>query len=302
MIEAWVPITIAAAFLQNLRSAMQKALKSELSNNGATYVRFFYGVPFAALVLGILMFADESTTLPKPRQDFFLFGTAGGLAQIFGTAALLKAVTLRSFAVGTAYSKTEPLQAAFFGFVLLGEGITAPGLAGLFISGVGVIALSVPTEKLSAKKFLDFGPAAWLGLASGALFAIAAVCYRGASLSLPQEFGVFVRALFTLVAVILFQTLVMTGYLIVREPGELARVGRAWRPGLLVGASGAFASMGWFTAMTLENAAHVRAVGQLELVFALLSSWLFFREKIRATELAGISAILLGILILIGNR
>ena len=60
--------------------------------------------------------------------------------------------------------------------------------------------------------------------------------------------------------------------------------------------------MGWFTAMTLENAAHVRAVGQLELVFALLSSWLFFRAKIRATELAGISAILLGILILIGNR
>ena len=302
MIEVWIPITIAAAFLQNMRSTMQKSLKSELSNNGATYIRFLYGLPFAALALATITTAHDTSSIPIPGTAFFFFGAAGGLAQILGTAALLTAVTLRSFAVGTAYSKTEPLQAVFFGFILLGEGVSAAGFVGLLISGAGVIALSVPTDRGSTRALFRFGPAAWLGLASGALFAIAAVCYRGASLSLDTEADVLSRALFTLVAVILFQTLTMTGYLILREPGELLRVFRAWRPGLLVGASGAFASMGWFTAMTLENAAHVRAVGQLELLFALASSWLFFREKIRNTELIGISAILLGILVLIGYQ
>ena len=37
--ELWIPITIAAAFLQNLRSAGQKHLKSVMGTSGATFVR-----------------------------------------------------------------------------------------------------------------------------------------------------------------------------------------------------------------------------------------------------------------------
>ena len=128
---------------------------------------------------------------------------------------------------------------------------------------------------------------------------MAAVCYRGASLSLAGDGGPFLSASFTLVCVIFFQSLVMTVYLFLREPGELKRVARAWKPGLAVGVFGATASAGWFTAMTLENAALVRAVGQLELVFALAASWLFFRERVRPLEVAGIAAVLGGILLLI---
>jgi len=68
---------------------------------------------------------------------------------------------------------------------------------------------------------------------------------------------------------------------------------------LLVGASGAFASVGWFTAMTMVNAAYVKAVGQLELVFALAASWLFFRERISPLELVGIAAVVGGVLLLV---
>ena len=45
--ELWIPITIAAAFLQNLRSALQKHLKGRLSTVGAAYARFLYAWPFA---------------------------------------------------------------------------------------------------------------------------------------------------------------------------------------------------------------------------------------------------------------
>jgi hypothetical protein len=42
MFELWIPLTIAAALCQNLRSAGQKHLKAHLSTAGATYVRFLY--------------------------------------------------------------------------------------------------------------------------------------------------------------------------------------------------------------------------------------------------------------------
>jgi drug/metabolite transporter (DMT)-like permease len=76
-------------------------------------------------------------------------------------------------------------------------------------------------------------------------------------------------------------------------------VARAWRAGLKVGACGALASAGWFTAMTMENAAYVRAVGQLELVFAVGASWLYFRERIRPAEIVGIGAVVSGVLLIV---
>lgn len=300
MFELWVPITVVAAFLQNARSALQKSLKAELSNNGATFVRFIFGVPFAAAYLALLS-EGLGHSLPSPGTAFFLYACVGGLAQVLGTAALLHAVSFRSFAVGTAYSKTEPIQAAVFGAVLLGESPGATADLGLAVSLVGVVALGLARADVSVRNFglLRFDKGAATGLASGGLFALAAVCYRGASLSLAGDGGAFLSASFTLVWVIGFQSLVMTAYLALREPGELTRVARAWKPGLAVGAFGATASAGWFTAMTLENAALVRAVGQIELIFALAASWLFFRERIRPLEAAGIAAVLGGILLVI---
>ena len=47
----WIPLTIAAAFLQNVRSALQKHLKGRLGTTGATFVRFGYGFPVAIAYL-----------------------------------------------------------------------------------------------------------------------------------------------------------------------------------------------------------------------------------------------------------
>ncbi|MCO5128771.1 MAG: EamA family transporter, partial [Rhodobacteraceae bacterium] len=61
---------------------------------------------------------------------------------------------------------------------------------------------------------------------------------------------------------------------------------------------GVFGSMGWFAAVSLQNAAYVRAVGQVEIVFTLLASALFFRERLKLREGAGI-ALVVGSLLLI---
>jgi drug/metabolite transporter (DMT)-like permease len=301
--ELWVPLTLVAAFFQNARSALQKSIKSELSNSGATYVRFAFGIPFALLYLvGLVVGLDQP--VPIPGRMFFLYGGMGGLAQILATAALLYAVSFRSFAVGTAYSKTEPVQAAIFGFLLLGESVGQMAGVALLLSLAGVVALGLARSDVLESGRLNslFDRGALMGLAAGALFGLASVCYRGASLSLETGSGAFLRASFTLASVIVFQTLAVTVYLGLREPGELRRVAKAWRAGLWVGACGALASASWFTAMSLQSAAYVKAVGQLELVFALGASWFFFREGIRPVEVAGIAAILVGVLLIVlGN-
>ena len=91
----------------------------------------------------------------------------------------------------------------------------------------------------------------------------------------------------------------MSAYLIAREPGEITNVIKNWSVAGLVGLSGMVGSACWFTAMTLQNAAYVRALGQIELVFTFVASYLFFKEKSNLSEIAGIIALVIGILVLL---
>ncbi len=50
-------------------------------------------------------------------------------------------------------------------------------------------------------------------------------------------------------------------------------------------------SVGWFTAMTLEQASYVRAFGQIEFVFAMLVSTRFFGERYTQNKLVGMALI-----------
>jgi drug/metabolite transporter (DMT)-like permease len=301
-LEAWIPITIAAAFLQNLRSALQRHLKGELGTTGATYVRFAFGVPFALLyVVGLERLGGLAW--PAPHTTFILFTVLGGLAQILGTASLIAAFSYRNFAVATAYSKTETVQTAIFAIIILGEPIGIAAALAILVSLWGVAVLSVArSDQGPARLLRDLtSPAALLGLGSGAAFGIAAVSYRAAALSLGGE-GFLMQAGFTLVCVIVFQTAVMTAWMAWREPSQLAAVWRARRVALWVGLCGMAASAGWFTAMTIQNAALVRALGQIELVFTFIAAHLVFGERSNRREVAGVMLVVAGILILLLGR
>ena len=297
--ELWVPVTLAAAFMQNLRSALQKHLKGSLSTSGATFCRFIYAVPLALAYVALLGegFGFE---WPDPNPRFALFAMVGGVTQITATALLVYLFSLRNFAVGTTYSKTETVQAAVFGLVILGEPVSLAAALAIGISLVGVMLISVARSRLTLRNlFLGWtGRAAFIGVLSGTFFGLSAVAYRAASLSLGGE-GFLMQAAFTLACVVVFQTAVMAVWIRLREPGELSRVIGRWRVASLVGVSGMLGSAAWFTAMTLENAAYVRAVGQIELVFTLVASYFFFRERSTALELAGIVLIVGGIVILL---
>ena len=299
MMFLWIPLTVAAAFLQNVRSALQKHLKGQLGTTGATFVRFGYGFPVAIAYLAGLVFLFDFE-LPEPNTTFFSFVAVGGLAQITATALLVTLFDTRNFAVGTTYSKTETVQAAIFALVFLGEGISLTATLGILVSLVGVITISAakgPAGLASIAKSWT-NRAALTGLASGAFFGIAAISVRGGSLSLGGD-GFLVQAGFTLAVMLIFQTIIMATFMAIRNASELRDVLKAWRLAMWVGASGAIASIGWFTAMTIQNAALVRALGQVELIFTIAASVLIFREKIARGELLGILLVVGGILILL---
>jgi drug/metabolite transporter (DMT)-like permease len=300
--DAWIPITLAAAFLQNLRSALQKHLTARLSTTGATFARFAFAAPRAALyVTGlVVLFGYE---VPEPNPTFALYVLVGGLFQIFGTALLVHLFSLRNFAVGTTFSKTETVQTAIFGILILGDPLSLGAAAAILISLVGVMTISVARTDLSFFRLLTgwAEEPALSGIASGACFGISAVSYRGASLSLGGE-GFLMQAAFTLVCVTSFQTVVMAAWMRLREPGQLTAVARSWRVSAWVSLSGMLASACWFTAMTIQNAAYVRALGQVELLFTFAAAHLFFRERSNALELIGIGLVAGGILFLLLHR
>jgi drug/metabolite transporter (DMT)-like permease len=305
--ELWIPITLFAAFLQNLRSMLQKQATGDLSVNGATYTRFIFALPFAWVYFAWLA---NRGSVPAVSPEFFLYCLSGGIAQILGTAALVASFTHDNFSVGTAFSKTEVAQTVLFGLLILGDTLTGFALAGVLVSFLGVIALSSPgqlgallpfTRKGTREEGRGSNRALVLGVLSGTGFAVAAVSYRAAALSLPEG-DFLIRAGFTLAVTVTLQTLIMGAFIGLREPGELGRVLASWRSSIRVGLLGAAASACWFTAMTLVNAGLVRALGQVELLFTFMASIWVFRERVSAREVVGAVLIVLGIwLLLVGS-
>jgi drug/metabolite transporter (DMT)-like permease len=287
----WIPVTLAAALVQTVRFMLQRQLKGAgLSTGGATFARFVFAAPLAAALAAGLVAAGGP--VPGLSARFWAFAVTGGLGQIVATLATVALFHERNFAVGIGFTKTETVLVAAFSALILGEQVSA---AGMLAIGIGLAGVLLLTRAPGAGAPRVLNRATFLGLTAGAFFGLSAVGYRGATLALPEG-GFFFRAAVALACVTAFQTLAMALWLRLAEPGELTRVARAWRRTLPVGVTGMLGSLGWFTAFALQNAAYVRAVGQVEVVFTLLASWLVFRERLATRELAGIALVVASLL------
>jgi drug/metabolite transporter (DMT)-like permease len=298
----WLPVTLAAALFQCWRTALQQKLRGQLSVNAAAVVRYLYGVPAGALLLGLYMLILGGG-LPEPNLGFLLFCAAGGLGQILGTNLLIMAFGHRGFAVGTAYAKTEAVQGAVLALLLLGEHISALAWVGIGIGVSGVLWLSLAGRTLSAGELLraTVQPAALCGLASGFFFALTAVLIKAANQTLPGDDPIL-RALVTLVVTNILQTLMQGGWLLAREPAQFRAVFATWRSSAQVGALSACGSACWFTGFALAPVALVRAVGQVEILFTLLFSRFYLREQPSRAEVFGALTVVFGVVLVLVGR
>jgi drug/metabolite transporter (DMT)-like permease len=290
----WVPFTVVAALGQVARNAMQRQLTGPLGTWGATNIRFLFGFPFALVFFAVVMTATGDHA-PWPTPAFWPWLLLGALSQILATALMLLAMNDRSFVVTTAYLKTEAIQTAIFGFVFLGDHLTALKVVAILIATIGVVITALRPG--GEKNFADLRPTL-TGLVAAAAFALSAVGFRGAIITVAGVSFV-TAASYTLVWGLFVQTLVLTVYLLARAPDVLRKILGLWKPSLVAGFTGAFASQFWFLAFALTAAANVRTLALVEVLFAQGVAYYSFKQPLSGRELSGIALIIVGVALLV---
>src|SRR5947209_18640174 len=287
----WALFTVIAAASQTVRNAAQRELTAALGTVGATHVRFLFGFPFALVFLAIVL-VSSGAPLPRPGAVYWAWVLDGALTQIAATALMLAAMNDRSFVVVYAYIKPEPVQVALFGLVALGDAVT-PGMAvAILIATTGVVIMALkPGTSMDLKATL-------LGLAAGGMFAISAIGFRGAILSLDLP-SYLMAATFTLAIGLLIQSVLLSLYLLVRDASVLRAIIHAWRPSLLAGFLGALASQFWCLAFALATSASVRTLALVEVLFAQAIARFVFQQATTTREGFGIVLIVIGVALLI---
>jgi len=289
----WAVFTLIAAAAQTARNAMQRELTATLGTVGATHVRFLFGFPFALIFLPGVMLAT-GFSLPDPPAVFWPWIVAGALTQIGATATMLSVMGERSFVVAYAYIKTEPVQVALFGLIFLGDRVTPLSGAAILIATAGVIVISLKPGAGSVSTTRS----TLIGLLSGALFALSAIGYRGAILSLQLPHFVM-AATFTLAVGLVMQAALLSLYLALRDPKVLRDIARAWKPSLFAGFMGAFASEFWFLALAIATAASVRTLALVEVLFAQGVTHFWFKQPTTSREKLGTVLVVIGVALLV---
>jgi len=280
--------------MQAVRTAGQKSLSANITPMSATLVRYVFGLPFIVIYLAVL---TGPTLLDKlsdalSQREFLVPAALAGIAQIFATVLLILSFRYRNFMVGTSFAKTESIQTAMFGTVFFAAHLSVGGWLAVVLGVIGVWLLAMP----SRREPWNAG-AVCAGLGAGALFGFTSWWIRQAALTLDHE--VIVSAAITLLLIVAFQALVCVLYTAVVTPAEFKQIRAHWPLAVFVGLTSALGSVGWFTAMTWQNPALVKSLGQVEMLVTAVLTLRLFREKIALVEWLGVTAIIASVVILL---
>lgn len=291
--DIWIYFTLLAALMQAIRTAGQKQLTQHLNAMATTAVRYIYALPFAWLYLWWVL---DYRQLPMPELNttFLQYALIACVMQILGTVCLVAAFNYRNFAVATSLAKTEAIQVAVLGVVLFSASLTALGWLSVVIGVVGVLLVS--KVKFTYKDVFQ-NPGAGFGLAAGLGLALTTLLIRQSSLALNSD--LLLSAAVTLTFMITVQTLFSLVYVYWQDKQQVQFMIQQWRLCLFVGVTSVIGSIGWFTAASFQNAAYVKALGQVEFFITLFITYRIFKEKISLIEYLGMGLIIASVVILL---
>lgn len=303
----WAIMTLAAATAQTARNAMQRDLIGAIGADGATYVRFLFALPFTIFLVLVLIFGF-GMAFPAFSPAAISWTFAGAATQIIATGLMLAGMKLRSFSVIVAFIKTEPVIIAILGLVVLGETLSVAVGSAIVIATTGVMLMSLPKDwpKVSEKGSHDDGSVArdWrpavFGLGGGLFFALSAVSYRAALLTLETPSIVMAAASMQMIGQ-LMQAGAIFLWLCLFDRNLLLGISRVWRQSLFAGFMGALASLFWFMAFALTSAAKVRTLALVEVPMAMVVSRSIFKQGASARDYLGMALIVAGIVLLLNG-
>ncbi len=293
MAFTWILFTIMAAFMQAWRNAFQKQLSTSVDAYGTTLARFLFSPLFAFSYLAFLYVQKPVTAVVHFSDKFWFYIVIAGVSQIFATALMVMLFQQKNYAIGVGLAKSEAILAAIVGVIFLQEHLSTWGWIGVLIGAVAVFLLSKGRQhtELSMKTLM-------IGLGSGLCFAITSLLVREASLELTM-LPFMHRAAWVLCCLISFQCVIMLLYLGIFSRETLYRMWQ--RLGLVfkVSVCSFLASVGWFSAMSMQTVAIVKTLGQVEILFSLLISAFFFKEKLAKTDHLGLWLVIVAAIMVI---
>ncbi|RZG44683.1 DMT family transporter [Acinetobacter wuhouensis] len=293
MTSIWILFTLMAAFMQAWRNAFQKQLSQSVDVYGVTLARFIFGFPFAILYISLLYHFQPIQTQVKFTTYFWIYIVIAGLSQIAATALMVQLFKQKNYAIGVGLAKSEAIFAAIIATTLLSDHLTAYGWFGVGLGGLAVFLLS----KGKNKEPISLSTLA-IGMGSGLCFAITSLLVREASLELTNLPYIH-RASWVLLSIIGFQCIGMLAYLILFSPKTLIAMWNKIGLTFKVSVCSFLASLGWFTAMSMQSVAIVKTLGQIEILFSLLISMYFFKEKLAKTEHLGLVLVVIAAILVI---
>ncbi len=304
-IELWVVLAIGAALAQTTRNAIAQSVSAEISAALNSWSRFAFCLPFAAFACGAVVAAEGMPSLPP---TFFFYCLCTAVTQLLGNVALVSAFRVGGFGESIVFHKLEVILTAIVGAVLFAELPSREGAAGIIICGFGVIVINLMRGTGDRRWVHAFS----LGRA-GSLALLCAVLLVAASFALKIANGIVSEAnpgisvssiaapIQTLFHTTWMEVLLLSIWILHREPRSFAAVPVHWRRMLLIGSTGFIASLGWFWAYSLTLVAYVKAVGQVEALIAIALAIRVLGERELIRQLPGVLLIIGGItLVLLG--
>lgn len=281
----WILFTLLAASMQAVRNACQKELSKDVPVLGVTLARFIYASPLAAVYL-LALYQYQDAPSPTFSGKFAGYVLSASVMQILATALMVMLFKQKNYAIGVGLAKSEAIFAAVLGVLFFASVLSPFGWLGVAVGAVAVFLLS----GVHNLRELPLRTVA-IGAASGAAFALTSLWIREASLTLglPFPYG----AAWVLLFVISCQTLLLLGYLCLRDRAVLIALWQRPRLTLLTSFFSCIGSLGWFTAMSLESVPLVKTLGQVEVLFTVLISVFWFKEKLKRTDVMGLVLVVL---------
>ena len=271
-----------AAFMQAWRNAFQKQLSTTVDVYGVTLARFIFALPLALIYISCLYHFQPLTESVHFNLRFAIYVLIAALSQIAATALMVQLFKQKNYAIGVGLAKSEAVLAAIIAVVFLSDHLSLLGWFGVAVGGFAVFLMS------KGRDFSDFSvQTLCIGIGSGLCFAITSLLVREASLEL-DNLPFIHRAAWVLLMVIATQCCLLLMYLGIFRRATLwamwQRIGLTFRVSLC----SFLASLGWFSAMSMQSVPIVKTLGQVEIIFSMLISAYFFKEKLARAEHLGI--------------
>ena len=293
MTITWILFTLMAAFMQAWRNAFQKQLSTTVDIYGVTLARFIFALPLALLYISCLYHFQPVTDSVHFNLRFAIYVLIAALSQIAATALMVQLFKQKNYAIGVGLAKSEAVLAAIIAVVFLSDHLSLLGWFGVAVGGFAVFLMS------KGRDFSDFSvQTLCIGIGSGLCFAITSLLVREASLEL-DNLPFIHRAAWVLLMVIGTQCFLLLMYLGIFRRATLwamwQRIGLTFRVSLC----SFLASLGWFSAMSMQSVPIVKTLGQVEIIFSMLISAYFFKEKLARAEHLGIVLVVIAAFLVI---